>query len=118
MCIAAGVGLAFPVCECAVVPVVRRLAGKGLPLSAAIAYLLGGPIVNPIVAASTALAYAFDWRIVVLRLSLGCGIAVEIGLLMYQSVFTRKVTVVLASLIFTALLAIAIGLEMLNGVLQ
>ncbi len=82
VCIAAGAGLVFPVCECAVVPVVRRLTSKGLPFSAAIAYLLGGPIVNPIVAASTALAYAFDWRIVVLRLSLGYGIAVAIGLLM------------------------------------
>lgn len=75
-------GNLFPVCECAVVPVVRRLIGKGLPLSAAIAYLLGGPIVNPVVAASTALAYAFDWRVVVLRLSLGYGLAVVIGMLM------------------------------------
>ncbi len=82
VCIAAGAGIVFPVCECAVVPVVRRLIGKGLPFSAAIAYLLGGPIVNPIVAASTALAYAFDWRIVILRLCLGYGIAVVIGMLM------------------------------------
>jgi uncharacterized membrane protein YraQ (UPF0718 family) len=82
VCVAAGAGIVFPVCECAVVPVVRRLIGKGLPLSAAIGYLLGGPIVNPIVAASTALAYAFDWRIVILRLSLGYGIAVAIGMLM------------------------------------
>ena len=80
--IAAGAGMVFPVCECAVVPVVRRLIGKGLPFSAAIAYLLGGPLVNPIVAASTALAYAFDWRIVILRLALGYGIAVVIGTLM------------------------------------
>ena len=49
VCIAAGAGIVFPVCECAVVPVVRRLIGKGLPLSAAIGYLLAGPIVNPIV---------------------------------------------------------------------
>jgi uncharacterized membrane protein YraQ (UPF0718 family) len=82
VCVAAGAGIVFPVCECAVVPVVRRLIGKGLPFSAAIAYLLGGPIVNPIVAASTALAYAFDWRIVILRLGLGYGLAVVIGILM------------------------------------
>jgi uncharacterized membrane protein YraQ (UPF0718 family) len=82
VCLAAGAGIVFPVCECAVVPVVRRLIGKGLPFSAAIAYLLGGPIVNPIVAASTALAYTFDWRIVFLRLILGYGIAVVIGLFM------------------------------------
>ena len=82
VCVAAGAGIVFPVCECAVVPVVRRLVGKGLPQSAAIGYLLGGPILNPIVAASTALAYAFDWRIVVLRLALGYGIAVGVGILM------------------------------------
>jgi hypothetical protein len=82
VCFAAGAGILFPVCECAVVPVVRRLAGKGLPLSAVIGYLLGGPIVNPIVAASTALAYGFDWHIVVIRMALGYGIAVTIGLLM------------------------------------
>ena len=82
VCLAAAAGLVFPVCECAVVPVVRRLIGKGLPFSAAIAYLLGGPIVNPIVAASTALAYAFDWRIVMLRMGFGYGLAVAIGILM------------------------------------
>ncbi|MFP4033003.1 MAG: permease [Desulfococcaceae bacterium] len=59
-------------------PVVRRLTGKGLPFSAAIADLLGGPVVNPVVAASRASAYAFDWRRVLLRLGLGCGIAVAI----------------------------------------
>jgi hypothetical protein len=32
VCIAAGAGIVFPVCECAVVPVVRRLIGKGLPV--------------------------------------------------------------------------------------
>lgn len=82
VCIAAGAGIVFPVCECAVVPVVRRLIGKGLPFSAAIAYLLGGPIVNPVVAASTALAYGFDWRMTVLRLTFGYGIAVAVGLVM------------------------------------
>jgi hypothetical protein len=62
--------------------VVRRLTRKGLPLSAAVAYLLGGPIVNPIVGASTAIAYAFDWRIVAVRLGCGYAIAVTVGLLM------------------------------------
>jgi hypothetical protein len=92
VCFAAGAGIVFPVCECAVVPVVRRLLGKGLPISAAVAYLLGGPIVNPIVAASTALAYAFDWRIVTLRMALGYGIAVAIGMLMGR-LFTRNTAI-------------------------
>ena len=86
---AAAAGMVFPVCECAVVPVVRRLTGKGLPFSAAIAYLLGGPIFNPIVGASTAMAYAFNWKVVVLRLGFGYLIAVIVGLIMGK-LFSRS----------------------------
>jgi uncharacterized membrane protein YraQ (UPF0718 family) len=55
--VAGFLGLIFPVCECAVVPVVRRLVQKGLPLSCALAYLLSAPIVNPIVIISTLTAF-------------------------------------------------------------
>jgi uncharacterized membrane protein YraQ (UPF0718 family) len=39
-------------------------------------------------------------------------------LLMYQSVFKRRAIVVLATLILTGVLAITVGLEMINGVFQ
>ncbi len=78
--LAASLGIVAPVCECAVIPVTRRLVGKGLPFSVAVAYLLAGPIVNPIVAASTAVAYAGDWLMVVARLGCGYGIAVVVAL--------------------------------------
>jgi len=80
--IGAGIGVLFPVCECAIVPVVRKLLQKGVPFSAAIAFLLGGPIVNPLVAASTAVAYFADWSIVMQRMLFGYCIAVGVGLLM------------------------------------
>jgi uncharacterized protein len=81
--IAAGIGVLFPVCECAIVPVVRRLLHKGVPLSAAIAFLLGGPIVNPIVAGSTWLAYRGDWEVVITRMIGGYAIAVTVALMMH-----------------------------------
>ncbi|MDR1611192.1 MAG: permease [Planctomycetota bacterium] len=81
-CVAAALGALFPVCECAIVPVVRRLAGKGLPAAAAIAYLLAGPIVNPVVGLSTAMAYNFDWRPVAIRLGFGYAIAVGVALIL------------------------------------
>ena len=87
--LAGGMGLFFPVCECAIVPVVRRLLGKGVPFGAAITFLLAGPIVNVIVAASTAVAYMFDWRFVVIRLVSGYTIAVLVGLLLGRF-FSRK----------------------------
>ncbi len=77
--VAAALGLVFPICECAVIPVVRRLLKKGAPLHAAIAYLVAAPIVNPIVFLSTGIAYNGQWRIALLRLALGYGVAVIAG---------------------------------------
>lgn len=86
-------GIVFPVCECAIVPVVRRLVKKGVPLSAAVAYLLAGPIVNPIVAASTGVAYAFHpdvVSIVAIRMIAGYVIAVGVGSLMGEFFTARS----------------------------
>ena len=51
-------GLIFPMCECGIIPVMRRLIRKGLPLSCCVAYILAGPIINGVVLLST--YYAFD----------------------------------------------------------
>ncbi len=60
-------GMVFPVCECGVVPLTRRLFHKGLPLSAGISFLLAAPVLNPIVIFSTAAAFGWGpmlfWRI-------------------------------------------------------
>jgi hypothetical protein len=52
-------GMLFPVCECGVVPVARRLFTKGLPASVGISFLLAAPFMNPIVFASTYIAFGF-----------------------------------------------------------
>ena len=81
-------GFAFPVCECGVVPVTRRLYHKGLPIPVGIAFLLATPVVNPIVIAST--YAAFHERapeMVILRVAVALVVAVIIGLIF--SVQTR-----------------------------
>src|SRR4051812_49516607 len=50
-------GLVFPMCECGIVVVMRRLLRKGLPLSCCIAYMLAGPIINLVVIGSTWVAF-------------------------------------------------------------
>jgi uncharacterized membrane protein YraQ (UPF0718 family) len=50
-------GMLFPVCECGVVPLVRRLYQKGFPISAGISFLLAAPVINPVVIASTYAAF-------------------------------------------------------------
>ncbi|MCB1230327.1 MAG: permease [Verrucomicrobiae bacterium] len=56
--VSALLGAIFPVCECAIVPVIRRLIRKGLPVSCAITYMLSAPIINPIVMISTYNAFS------------------------------------------------------------
>lgn len=50
-------GIVFPMCECGIIVVMRRLLRKGLPLSCCVAYMLAGPIINPVVMISTYAAF-------------------------------------------------------------
>jgi uncharacterized protein len=79
-------GLVFPMCECGVVPVIRRLINKGLPASNAIAYMLGAPIVNPIVLLSTFAAFRGQnpAEFTLLRLSIGYFVAVIVALAVHN----------------------------------
>jgi uncharacterized membrane protein YraQ (UPF0718 family) len=81
VCVSGAMGLVFPMCECGIVPVIRRLMRKGLPLSNAIAYMLAAPIVNPIVALSTYAAFKNQSALefTVLRLGLGYFVAVLVA---------------------------------------
>lgn len=50
-------GIVLPGCECASVPVAQSLIRRGLPPSAALAFLLASPAINPVVLVSTAVAF-------------------------------------------------------------
>ena len=90
-------GLIFPMCECGVVPIIRRLMAKGLPAANAITYMLSAPIVNPIVAISTYAAFRGQapLEVTLLRLGLGYGVAVLVGMAVHnlplQLVLRKKV---------------------------
>lgn len=77
-------GFAFPVCECGVVPVVRRLFNKGLPMWVGITFLLAAPVINPIVLVSTAVAFGFGPVLIgryllTLLVSIGVGLVFALG---------------------------------------
>ncbi|MGV2941653.1 permease [Mesobacillus sp. LC4] len=73
------VGALFPACECGIVPIIRRLVGKGVPIAAAIGFMLTGPLINPIVIASTYMAFGNDVKIAALRMGLGFAIAILVA---------------------------------------
>ncbi len=78
----AGLGFVFPVCECGVVPVTRRLYGKGLPLPVGIAFLLAAPVINPVVIFST--FAAFGWGPVLWgRVGFSILVAFAVGLIFH-----------------------------------
>ncbi|HEY5792672.1 MAG TPA: permease [Chthoniobacterales bacterium] len=85
-CVSGLLGMIFPMCECAVVPVIRRLIAKGLPLSHAVTYMLAAPIVNPIVALSTYAAFRGQGagEMTAFRLGLGFAVAVLAGLAVHH----------------------------------
>lgn len=75
-------GIAFPICECGSVPVARRLMSKGLLPSAAITFMLAAPVLNPVVIASTFVAYrgrSSLWTMVIGRFGLGLLVAIAVG---------------------------------------
>ncbi len=76
-------GIVFPMCECGIVPVMRRLLRKGLPLSCCVAYMLAGPIINVVVFWSTWVAFnqhVGGYYIIGLRMGLGYLVAVGTAL--------------------------------------
>lgn len=78
---AALLGVVFPVCECAIIPITRGLIKKGMPTGPAIAFMIATPIVNPIVLLSTYNAFPTMPQMLLYRAVCGFGGAVLIGAL-------------------------------------
>lgn len=81
MIIAMFAGVFFPICDCAIIPVMSRLIKKGIPIPAAVTFLLAAPIVDPVVIASTFYAFPGTPLFAISRLILGLTIALITGLL-------------------------------------
>ncbi|WP_408009703.1 permease [Pseudalkalibacillus sp. A8] len=79
----------FPVCECAIIPVVRRLIKKGMPLHIGVVFLVAAPILNPVVFLSTFYAFRSDMTVVYARMGLGFILAIVIGAIIY-TIFKNK----------------------------
>jgi uncharacterized membrane protein YraQ (UPF0718 family) len=85
-------GFVLPTCECGVVPIVRRLINKGVPPYIAIAYMLAAPIVNPVVLASTYIAFRGSFTMVIARVALAILVAAIVGLISKKIVKVVRTT--------------------------
>ena len=76
-------GFFLPACDCAVIPVSKKLIQKKVPISIAVSFMLASPIINPVVLLSTYVAFSkVDMSIFYYRLFFGILIAFIIGILM------------------------------------
>jgi uncharacterized membrane protein YraQ (UPF0718 family) len=75
------IGAFFPACECGIVPIVRRLISKGVPVYAGIGFMLTGPLINPIVIFSTYMAFGNDFKMAILRMVTGFFVAIVVSLI-------------------------------------
>ncbi|TVY10437.1 permease [Paenibacillus cremeus] len=83
-------GIIFPICECGMVPAIRRLLEKGMPLYVATTFIAVGPILNPIVFWSTFTAFRNRPEIAFSRMGLAFLVALVIGLIVYKFVTTDQ----------------------------
>jgi uncharacterized membrane protein YraQ (UPF0718 family) len=89
------IGVLFPACECGIVPITRRLVAKGVPLYAAIPFMLTGPVINPVVLFSTYIAFGSNWTMVLYRSIFACIVAIVVGLVIavqYKDTQLRHLT--------------------------
>lgn len=73
-------GVCVPVCDCVVVPTFSRLVARKLPLPCAITFLCAVPVVNPVSVLATFYAFSDAPAIAIMRIALGVGIALLVGL--------------------------------------
>ncbi len=73
-------GFFFPSCECGIVPIVRRLVSKGVPISAGISFMLTAPIINPVVLFATYVAFGSSWRMALYRAGGAILVSVIVGI--------------------------------------
>jgi uncharacterized protein len=77
--VAGAAGMVLPGCECASVPVARRLMTQGVPQAAALAFLLAAPAINPVVLVATAVAFPDHPEMVGARFLGSAATAVGVG---------------------------------------
>ncbi|MBR1416900.1 MAG: permease [Bacilli bacterium] len=87
-------GFFIPACDCAVIPISKRLLKKKVPINVAISFMLASPIINPVVLLSTYYAfYNSNPKIFYYRLILGVLISLIIGVVMALIFKDKDVTI-------------------------
>lgn len=88
-------GFFVPACDCAVIPISKRLIKKKVPLNVAISFMLASPIINPVVLLSTYYAFyntnpKIFWLRLILEILIALIIGIIIGIIFKRNVITNN----------------------------
>ena len=87
-------GFFLPACDCAVIPVSKRLIKKKIPINVAVSFMLSSPIINPVVLLATYKAfYKTNPNLFWYRFLFGIIIALVIGIIVGIIFNKKKVTI-------------------------
>ncbi|TYP76410.1 permease [Paenibacillus methanolicus] len=83
---ACALGILLPICECGMIPIMRRLIRKGMPVYIGVTYILAAPIINPVTYAATSMAFPANPSMAAMRLALAFVVASAVGLVLFRTV--------------------------------
>ncbi len=90
-----GLGMFFPVCECGNVPVARQMIRKNVPPFASLSFLLGAPVLNPIVIITTIVAFPDNpeiwWGRIILSFFIATGVGYVFSFAQRSELLTKKI---------------------------
>ena len=87
-------GFFLPACDCAVIPVSKRLIKKKIPINVAVSFMLSSPIINPVVLLATYKAfYKTNPSLFWYRFLFGIIVALVIGIIVGIIFNKKKVTI-------------------------
>jgi len=81
-------GIVLPLCECGMIPIVRRLIRKGMPAYIGMIYIVAGPILNPVVFGATFQAFRANENLAYSRFYLAFFVSVALGFILYDRMKT------------------------------
>lgn len=81
-------GFAVPICECAIVPTISSLRRKGMALPQAVTFMVAVPLLNPIVIASTVVAFPGRPDLLAARFGGGLLVVLAVGFVFF--LFDRR----------------------------
>jgi hypothetical protein len=77
-------GLIFPICECAIIPVARKLIDKGIPVGVAMVFMFSVPIINPVSMLATYFAFLRTPGVLIYRICCGFAVAMITGIMLVK----------------------------------